>query len=99
MSVMAETSQSAIGPYVALVAMVQWHCRNNNAAGLGPGPPGLVRASLIFTRERTPPPGEAPPPPERLQVWQEECLLSSVAQHQQGRQRQQQAKIPTVLYS
>ena len=75
-------------------AMVQWHCRNNNAAGLGPGPPGLVRASLIFTRERTPPPGEAPPPPERLQVWQEECLLSSVAQHQQGRQRQQQAKIP-----
>ena len=48
--------------------MVQWHCRNNNAAGigLGPGPPGLARASLVFTRERTPPPGEAPPPPERL---------------------------------
>ena len=77
-------------------AMVQWHCRNNNAAGvgLGPGPPGLVRASLVFTRERTPPPGEAPPPPERLQVWQEECLPSSVAQHQQERQWLQQAKIP-----
>ena len=66
--------------------MVQWHCRNNNAAGIG-----LARASLVFTRERTPPPGEAPPPPERLQVWREECLPSSLAQqhqqHQQGRQR------------
>jgi hypothetical protein len=71
--------------------MVQWHCRNNNAAGIG-----LARASLVFTRERTPPPGEAPPPPERLQVWQEECLPSSLAQqqHQQGRQRLQQAKVP-----
>ena len=75
-------------------AMVQWHCRNNNAAGIG-----LARASLVFTRERTPPPGEAPPPPERLQVWREECLPSSLAQqqHPQGRQRlqvqQEQPKI------
>ena len=72
-------------------AMVQWHCRNS-AASLDPSP-GLVRAALVFTRERTPPPGEAPPPPERLQVWQEECLPSSMAQYQQERQRRQQAKI------
>ena len=38
------------------------------------------------------PPGEAPPPPERLQVWREECLPSSLAQQQgdgEGRQRLQ----------
>ena len=49
-------------------AMVQWHCAR---AG-----PQLVRAALIFVRERTPPPGEEAPPPERLQLWQEECFAS-----------------------
>ena len=62
-------------------AMAQWHCRR---AG-----PQLQRVGLIFVRERTPPPGELAPPPERLQVWQEECYASFMAQYQQEQRKRQ----------
>ena len=71
-------------------AMVQRHCRNN-AAGTG-----LVRVALVFTRQRTSPPGESSLPLEQLQVWQEECLTSPMARFTQERQWLQQAEVPVI---